>query len=118
MSFEASALEATQDILSAFASSTITLYPTVRADEISAFTGSGIDLSAIAVMDERPVVNDEGIVEVDNLQAVLLVDSSTAVTHAIRQDASSVIVDGEKYDIIRAVNDRMGQVACYLQKLP
>lgn len=106
---------ATRDIISALSDDGITLYP-VRATDVVTFPGTGVDLSGVAVMDEEAIVNEDGVVDVDNVQTVLIVDSDTATTNNIQQKRSSVGYLGELFDVVRVIDDGQGETVCYLRK--
>lgn len=119
MAFRDLALGMTQRGLRLLGDTGIVFYP-VRADEIDAYTAagsSGTDLEGKGLIQERPVVDDEGFIDVDNMQKVLVIDSDKAADLGVRQKRSSVTFDSTRYDIVRVLNDRLGQVSCYLEEL-
>lgn len=89
----------------------------VTADEIDAY-GPGTDLEGEGLVQERPVVDDEGFIDMDNMQQILVIDSAKAAQLGVRQKRSSITFDGAKFDIVRVINDELGQVSCYLEELP
>lgn len=116
---------ATGDIVGSIAAAsdkTILLYPVV-ADSISALpANSETDVSAVAFIEERPVLNDEGAIDIDNIQEVMVLDVAgfLALGSGISISdlgESSITVDGVPFDILRKVADDGGQLDCYLQRV-
>lgn len=115
MTFRDTAEESTKDILFSLGGEDVLFYP-VPASQIAAYGGSAVTLTGDCSVEELPTLDDDGNIDIDNVQVVLNLDPVTVAANSIQRRVTSVVALGVKYDIIRMVDDKLGRVACYLEE--
>lgn len=92
----------------------VTFYP-VRAAEVVAYLAAGNSgVSLLCMVDTEPLVSQLGDMPVDNVDATLETDTTSAATITAKQ--SSIVSGGITYDIVRREDPGPGAVRFILRK--